>query len=33
MLADIEYWRGAPLWSPQSIAKATEAWFRHLGER
>jgi UDP-glucose 4-epimerase len=33
MLADIEYWRAAPLWSPQSIANVTAAWFRHLGER
>ena len=24
MLADIDYWRDAPLWDPESIAKATE---------
>jgi UDP-glucose 4-epimerase len=31
MLADIELWRDAPLWEPNSIAKATETWFRYLG--
>ncbi len=31
MLADIELWRDAPLWEPTSIAKATETWFRYLG--
>jgi len=30
LLADIDYWRDAPLWEPESIAKATEAWFRAL---
>jgi UDP-glucose 4-epimerase len=30
LLADIEYWRDAPLWEPESIAKATEAWFKAL---
>ena len=31
MLADIELWRDAPLWDPNSIAQATEKWFRYLG--
>jgi UDP-glucose 4-epimerase len=31
MLKDIELWRDAPLWEPDSIAKATETWFRYLG--
>ncbi len=31
MLTDIELWRDAPLWDPNSIAKATETWFRYLG--
>jgi UDP-glucose 4-epimerase len=31
MLADIELWRDAPLWEPGSIARATEKWFRYLG--
>lgn len=28
--ADIEYWRNAPLWDPESIAKATRTWFEYL---
>jgi len=31
ILADIDYWREAPLWDPASIAKATETWFKFLG--
>src|SRR5260221_13482042 len=31
IIADIEYWRNAPLWDPESIAKATGTWFRYLG--
>jgi len=31
MLKHIDYWREAPVWTPQSIAGATEAWFKHLG--
>jgi UDP-glucose 4-epimerase len=30
IVANIEYWRDAPLWDPQSIAKATRTWFAHL---
>jgi len=30
MLKHIEYWRAAPVWTPQSIASATDAWFKHL---
>jgi UDP-glucose 4-epimerase len=30
VLANIEYWRDAPLWDPVSIAKATEYWFQYL---
>lgn len=33
MLDNIDYWRDAPLWTPSSIAKATETWFRFLGEK
>jgi UDP-glucose 4-epimerase len=33
MLANIELWRDAPLWDPESIARSTEKWFRYLGER
>lgn len=32
MLANIDYWRDAPLWEPDSIAKATEDWFKYLGK-
>ncbi|MCC7166119.1 MAG: NAD-dependent epimerase/dehydratase family protein [Rhodospirillales bacterium] len=31
MVADIETWRDAPLWNPQSIAGATKTWFDFLG--
>ncbi len=30
VLADIDYWRNAPLWDPDSIAKATKTWFEYL---
>ena len=33
IVADIEYWRDAPLWDPDSIAEATASWFRALGAR
>lgn len=32
MLANIEYWRNAPVWDPDSIARATEDWFAYLGK-
>jgi UDP-glucose 4-epimerase len=31
MVAEIEYWRDAPLWDPESIARATRTWLDHLG--
>lgn len=31
MLAHIDDWRTAPVWTPDAIAQATSAWFRHLG--
>jgi UDP-glucose 4-epimerase len=31
VLADINYWRDAPLWSQDSIAEATKVWFKFLG--
>jgi UDP-glucose 4-epimerase len=31
MMADIEHWRDAPLWEPDSIAQATKTWFEYLG--
>ncbi len=30
ILADIEYWRAAPLWDAKSIAEATQKWFDTL---
>jgi UDP-glucose 4-epimerase len=30
IVADIEYWGDAPLWDPDSIAKATAGWFKAL---
>jgi UDP-glucose 4-epimerase len=30
ILANIDYWRNAPLWDPDSIAKATKTWFEYL---
>ena len=30
ILADIDYWREAPLWDPDSIARATKVWFQML---
>jgi UDP-glucose 4-epimerase len=32
IVADIEYWRNAPLWDPESIARATSTWFELLGQ-
>ena len=33
ILANIDYWREAPLWDPASIAKATETWFKFLDSK
>ncbi len=30
---NIEYWRDAPLWSPETIEEATKTWFEYLGTR
>lgn len=30
MLENIDYWRDAPVWNPDSIADATKAWFEYL---
>lgn len=32
VLANIDYWREAPVWDTQSIAEATKTWFTQLGE-
>jgi UDP-glucose 4-epimerase len=33
MMAEIDYWREAPLWSPESIDRATRTWFDYLGSK
>ena len=30
VLAEIDYWKDAPLWDPESITRATETWFTIL---
>ena len=32
MLDNIDYWRKAPAWDPESISKATQDWFVYLGQ-
>jgi len=31
MLDKIDYWREAPVWTPETIGDATRDWFKHLG--
>lgn len=31
VLKNIDYWRTAPVWTPESIASATQDWFKYLG--
>jgi UDP-glucose 4-epimerase len=31
VVANIDYWRDAPLWEPESIARSTKSWFDYLG--
>lgn len=31
LLASIEDWRAAPVWTPESISEATKEWFQYLG--
>ncbi|MCX6122165.1 MAG: GDP-mannose 4,6-dehydratase [Ignavibacteriales bacterium] len=33
MLAEIENWKDAPLWDPNSIEKATQTWFKYMGNK
>jgi UDP-glucose 4-epimerase len=32
MLANIDYWRDAPVWNPATIADATKEWFQYLSQ-
>ena len=31
VLKDINYWRDAPVWTPETISTATKDWFKYLG--
>jgi UDP-glucose 4-epimerase len=31
VLKNIDYWCSAPVWTPESIASATQDWFKYLG--
>ena len=31
VVKDIDYWRNAPIWTPESISQATKDWFKYLG--
>lgn len=31
VLAEIDYWKNAPVWTPKTIHSATKNWFRYLG--
>lgn len=33
VIKNIDYWRNAPVWTPESIAVATEDWFKYLGDK
>lgn len=33
MLANIDYWKQAPVWTPGSIDGATKDWFKYLGRK
>lgn len=33
ILANIDYWKNAPLWEPESINKATQTWFQYMGNK
>ena len=30
VLENIEYWRDAPVWTPEKIINETKEWFKHL---
>jgi UDP-glucose 4-epimerase len=33
IVANIDYWRNAPLWNPDSIADATKTWFQFMSPK
>jgi len=32
ILEHIDYWREAPVWEPDTIADATQGWFKYFGK-
>lgn len=32
MLENIDYWKGAPIWTPETISEGTKEWFRYLSK-
>lgn len=32
LLENIEYWKDAPVWSPETISRVTKNWFEYLGK-
>ncbi len=32
ILKNIDYWKDAPVWTPEAIGEATEDWFKYLGK-
>jgi len=32
MIENIDYWREAPLWTPETIKEATSDWFKYLSK-
>jgi dTDP-D-glucose 4,6-dehydratase len=32
LVENIDYWRQAPVWTPESIEVATRDWLRYLGK-
>lgn len=33
VLRNIDYWKNAPVWTPEKIGRATKDWFKYLGRR
>ncbi len=33
LIKNIEYWKNAPVWTPQTIEKETKDWFKYLGKK
>ncbi|MDR1616235.1 MAG: SDR family oxidoreductase [Syntrophomonadaceae bacterium] len=33
VLKNIDYWKNAPVWTPEKIGEATKDWFKYLGKR